>query len=184
MFEINFCKNVNDWPKEKLIRGGEEYFPPYGYIGIALKILKKYSKYDKDNIWLGKEGDKEGEWAVAYHGIGKGNVFNKVLSILNDNLKQGPYQYYSDFKDVKNKGSNKNCLKGVYFAPDIKEAELYAKNINLGWSKKKFQFIIMSRVNPKSIRQPDRTPINWILNDNEDEIRPYRLLVKINESND
>ena len=42
MFVPSFCKNLNDWPKGgRLARGGETYYPPYGWIGIALKIGNK-----------------------------------------------------------------------------------------------------------------------------------------------
>ena len=37
-FEGNFSKNENDWPSNNLIKGGKKYYPPYGCIGIALKI--------------------------------------------------------------------------------------------------------------------------------------------------
>ena len=37
----------------------------------------------------------------------------------------------------------------------------------------------MTRVNPEKIRSPGGTPVDWILNGNDDEIRPYRLLIKI-----
>jgi hypothetical protein len=57
-FESNFCKNPNEWPNNNLIRGGRKYYPPYGWIGIALKIKDKFNT--KNDIWLGKE-NKEGE---------------------------------------------------------------------------------------------------------------------------
>ena len=71
------------------------------------------------------------------------------------------------------------CNQGVYLTPEIEEAEKYSNKVTLGNFKKKFQFIIMARVNPKKIREPGTVPINWILNGNDEEIRPYRLLIKI-----
>ena len=37
----------------------------------------------------------------------------------------------------------------------------------------------MARVNANKIRRPDNFPEKWILNNNIEEIRPYRLLIKI-----
>ena len=37
----------------------------------------------------------------------------------------------------------------------------------------------MCRVNPKKIRQPEIFRACWILNPNPEEIRPYRILIKI-----
>ena len=69
-----------------------QYYPPFGWIGMALKIKQRY---DKDDIWLGKE-NKKGEWPVAYHGIGKNNnAINELLSILNESFK--------DFSEISKK---------------------------------------------------------------------------------
>ena len=180
MFVPNFCKNLNDWPKgDDLVRGGEKYCPPYGWIGIALKIGNKYGE---DNEWFGKDGKNEKEWCVAYHGIGRGNELAKVYSIIQNNLKQGPKQRYSVYPNTR-KASMKEynrCKKGVYLTPDISKAENYAGKIKLGYYSKEFQFAIQARVDPNKIRDPGAVPINWILNGGNEEIRPYRLLVKIN----
>ena len=179
-FEIEFCRKPSDWNENNLIRGGKKYYPPNEYFGLALKIKEKYNKYD--NVWFGKIGEKEGEWPVAYHGVGRGNVFMKVFSILNEGLKVGPRQLYKNRISKANLDDFNLCEKGVYLAPDIKEAEKYADKINLGSFKNKFQFVIMTRVNPKKIRDPGGIPVNWILNGNEEEIRQYRLLIKISSN--
>ena len=173
-FENKFNRDINDWEKKNLIRGGEKYIPPYGWKGYALKVLNKFD--DGDNSWLGNEG-KEGEWAVAYHGIGKGNEFQKLISIILNNLKAGQCQLYSNIEDKRDK--NHNLVgTGVYLSPDINEAEKYSDTIRLGQRKSYFQFIIMCRVKPDKIRQPKGLPLNWVLEDNYDCIRPYRILVK------
>ena len=178
MFENQFCKNGKDWPKQNLIRGGKKYFPPYDWIGIALKIKDKY--HVNDDIWLGKE-NKFGEWPVAYHGIGKGKIFEKVLNIIYDNLREGHGQLYNRQINIeKSKDEFPQCGEGVYFSPNIEEAQKYAEKTTLGWYNVKFQFVIMARVNPSKIRCPGGFPIIWILNGNDEEIRPYRLLIKIN----
>jgi len=179
MFVPNFCKNLKDWPKgDDLARGREKYHPPYGWIGIALKIGNKYGK---DNEWLGKDGKNEKEWCVAYHGIGRGNELDKVYSIIQTNLRKGPKQRFSGYRNIRKASINKYeyCQKGVYLTPDISKAEKYAGKTKLGVYKKEFQFAIQARVDPNKIRDPGYFPVNWILNGGNDEIRPYRLLVKM-----
>ena len=178
MFESKFCKNEDDWPRKNLIRGGRKYYPPYGWIGIALKIKDKYNKVN--DIWLGKE-NKEGEWCVAYHGVGKGNVFNKVLNIINTNLKEGPGQLFKELINVEqSRDKYYTCEEGVYLSPNIEEAIKYADRTCLGWYNIKFKFIIMVRVNPTKIRSPGGYPVDWIVNGNDEEVRPYRLFNIIN----
>ena len=180
MFAPNFCRNINDWPKgDDMARGGERYYPPYGWIGIALKIGNKYGE---DNEWFGKDGRNEKEWCVAYHGIGRGNELDKVYSIIQTNLRQGPKQRYSVYFNTRRATIKqyRRCHKGVYLTPDIHKAEKYAGKIKLGVYSKEFQFAIQARVDPNKIRDPGAVPINWILNGGNEEIRPYRLLVKMN----
>ena len=192
IFNINFCKNEDEWPEKNLVRGGRKYSPPYGWIGIALNVKNRYNKNkknskedskekDDDNIWLGKNNTK-GEWPVAYHGVGKGDVFKKVLNILNSNLREGPGQLFQYNLNVeKNRDKYNNCGEGVYLSPNIKEAMKYADKITLGVNDLLFKFVIMARVHPEKIRSPGGTDsqVDWILNGNDEEIRPYRLLIKI-----
>ena len=173
-FENEFNRDINDWEKINLERGGEKYFPPFGWKGLALKVLNKYDS--GDNSWLGNEG-KEGEWAIAYHGIGKGNEFKKLINILLYNLKKGPCQLYSNYENIRD-DKMEEVGKGVYLTPDINIAENYANKIQLGERKSNFQFIIMCRVKPDMIRQPKGFTNNWVINDSYDCLRPYRLLIK------
>ena len=175
MFETKFCKNINEWSEKDGKRGGRIYIHPVGWIGLALKIK---DKYDKSNEWIGKEGSK-GEWAVAYHGVGKGNQFGKILNILNNGLKPGPNQFYSYHLNANNLCRKIYCGNGVYFASEINIAENYAEKFNLGGFQKDIKFVIMARVNPYRTREPDNCPNNLVLNATTDDIRQYRLLVKI-----
>ena len=175
MFETKFCKNINEWSENDGKRGGRIYIHPVGWIGLALKIK---DKYDKSNEWIGKEGSK-GEWAVAYHGVGKGNQFGKILNILNNGLKPGPNQFYSYHLNANSLCRKIYCGNGVYFASEINIAENYAEKFNLGGFQKDIKFVIMARVNPYRTREPDNCPNNLVLNATTDDIRQYRLLVKI-----
>ena len=173
-FEIKFNRNVNSWEKSNFKRGGEKYIPPYGWKGFALRVLNKFD--NGDNSWLGTEG-KKGEWAIAYHGIGKGNEFKKLLNIVLNNFKNGPRQFYKRYINVRDK--NQSLVgKGIYLAPDIDEAEKYSDKIQLGERKCKYQFVIMCRVKPDKIRDPGIYPLNWVVDDNYDCLRPYRILIK------
>ena len=177
IFEYDYSKDINDWPKKNLLRGRKEYNPPYGWIGIGLKVKNKFGK--KNNIWIGKE-NIEGEWPVAYHGVGKGNIFNRILNIINGNLENEEGKLFKKEKNVeKNNNKYPFCGVGVYLSPNIEEAGYFADETNLGFFNVKFKFVFMTRVNPNKIRSPGSLPVQWILNGNKDEIRPYRLLIKI-----
>ena len=180
VFDAKFSKNENEWPKRNLMRGGKKYHPPYGWYGLALKIKNKnVKKYNSNNTWLGKD-NTEGEWCVAYHGVGKGNVFNKVLNIINGDLKTEEGKLFRNEKNVEvTKNKYPYCGEGVYLSPNVEDAATFSDKTNLGFFNLKFQFAFMTRVNPNKIRAIDRFPVTWILNGNSDEIRPYRLLIKI-----
>ena len=176
IFETEFCKDQNEWPKKNLMRGGKQYYPPYGWYGIGLRVSKKYGKSLK---WLGNENEY-GEWAVAYHSVGKDNVFDKIVNIICGNLKDEEGRLY---KYEYNVNTNKNkypfCGEGVCLFPNIEDAVKFSDKTSLGIFNIKFQFVFMSRVNPNKIRSPNGLPTKWILRGNSDEIRPYRLLIKI-----
>ena len=176
IFEENFCKTEKSWSSKKSKRGGKEYIPPWGWYGISLKVSEKY---EKSMTWLGKK-NMDGEWAVAYHAIGNGTIFNRILDILDGNLKNEEIKLYKNDKNIEN---NKNkyplCGEGLYCSPNIQDVEKFADKKNLGYFNIKFQFALMTRVNPSRIRNPGVYPVCWILSGNNEEIRPYRLLFKI-----
>ena len=176
IFETEFCKDQNEWPKKNLMRGGKQYYPPYGWYGIGLRVSKKYGK---SLNWLGNQNE-HGEWAVAYHSIGKDNAFDKIVNIICGNLKDEEGRLY---KYEYNVNTNKNkypfCGEGVCLFPNIEDAVKFSDKTSLGIFNIKFQFVFMSRVNPNKIRIPNGLPTKWILGGNSDEIRPYRLLIKI-----
>ena len=173
----------NGYEKSNFIRGGEKYDPPYEWHAYGLKVLNNYDNMNND--WLACNNNPN-EWAVAYHGVGGkrgkfGRVFQNVVSIVQNNLAPGKRQFYEKYDNIrqitKDQGYLK-CGRGVYLTPIIKEAEYWAEEEK--FSEKKFKLIMMCRINPKKIREPDRGNENpyWILNGNSEEIRPYRILIK------
>ena len=173
----------NGYEKSNFIRGGEKYDPPYEWHAYGLKVLNNYDNMNND--WLACNNNPN-EWAVAYHGVGGkrgkfGRVFKNVVSIVQNNLAPGKRQFYEKYDNIrqitKDQGYLK-CGRGVYLTPIIKEAEYWAEEEK--FSEKKFKLIMMCRINPKKIREPDRGNENpyWILNGNSEEIRPYRIIIK------
>ena len=173
-FDTELNRSAYDWEKINKKIGGEEYIPPMGWVGIGLKVKNKFD--NGNNLWLDNKG-KKGEWAIAYHGIGKGNEFKKLLNIVLNNLKTGPGQLYQDLPNIRDENYF-HIGEGVYLAPDIVEAERYSQEIKLGQRSDKFKFVIMCKVKPDKIRDPGRFPINWIVDDNYNCLRPYRILYK------
>ena len=57
----------------------EEYNPPYGWVGIGLKVIGKY----EDDNWLCRSS----EWAIAYHGVGRLCSLNEIKKILYKDRK-------------------------------------------------------------------------------------------------
>ena len=164
-----------EWPKEGK-RGGEEYDPPKGWIGIGLKVLDKY----ENDRWLDMY-NLEGEWVVAYHGIGQNSKFvNQVpFQIYKSGFKVGYRQAHMDCEDSFHEGQKVGA--GAYCTPLIKTAEEYA-GISV-FNGKKYKTVIMCRVKPSARRHcakhKDSIEGNyWVVDGTPNEIRPYRILYK------
>ena len=158
-------------------RGGEDYIPPEGWFGYGLKVSKKYD--NGDDTWLGYF-NIEGEFAVAYFGLSNiyGNKKNlsHFLSEINSKeaLNMGYEQIYKNDKDLRN--PTKKCGSGIYLFQNPKFAENTAGVIDIGGVR--YKLLLMCRVNPEKIRQPEGFDNCWILNCTPSEIRPYRILIK------
>ena len=167
-------------------RGGENYIPPLNnWRGFGIKVSGMYDNGNDD--WLNYE-NKKGEFAIAYMGI------NNYLGETKEMISH-IQEYSTDIKNlIKNKlyrnDSNsrnngifsflfkyKKCGDGVCLFQNPEYAENSAGIINVcGYQIK---VILMCRVNPEKIRQPENFEDCWILNPTPDEIRPYRILIKI-----
>ena len=174
--DLDYLGNRIDWPKNEK-RGGEKYISPEGWIGIGLKALDKYGE---NNTWLDMQ-NKEGEWVVAYHGVGRHSEdVNKLPGkIFKEGFKKGANQEHKDCEDYFHPGQKVG--EGVYCTPRIDIAELYSGHSE--FNGKKYKTVIMTRVNPKARRhcincETSRVNIYWVVNGTSDEIRPYRILYK------
>ena len=168
------------WGKNET-RGGEKYLPPEGWYGYGLKVGGKYD--NGDNTWLDYI-DHDGVFAVAYLGLSNiyGNKENlsHFMNEINSQeaLKIGYEQTYKNDINIKDKSKNEyeKCGNGVYLYQDPKIAENTASIIDIGGVR--YKILLMCRVNPKKIRQPQGFPDCWILNPTPSEVRPYRILIK------
>jgi len=161
-FDSNGNRNPYDYEKKGL-RGGKEYEGPIGWTGYGLSV---YGKYDNgDNTWLGINGNK-GEWCVAYYGTRISNA----KSIIINGLKKGLIQSCMHDEDLNHPGNKVGI--GVYVTPKIYIAEMYNQSVE------GYKCVFMCRVNPKSMRIPRLSPDYWVVNDDSNDIRPYRLLIK------
>ena len=145
-------------------KGGEIYFPPYGWFGIGLNIENKYNNREKD---IPK--------AIAYYGFNnmKSRQIKIMLHIIlmkNGLVPNLDLQPKCRFNDKRKK--NKKVGTGIYLSPQINEIE---QNTGIIYFKGKlYKVALMARVITEKIRQPDN--IYWVLNPNEIEF--IRIIFK------
>ena len=158
-------------------RANEPYIPPLGWIGIGLKVLGQYD--GGDDKWIGMN-NSEGEWCVAYHGLGRWNTSDEVKKITRliyeGEFKKGPKQALKNYDDKFHPG--KKIGTGVYCTPNIQTAEKYA-GISI-INGKRYKTALMVRVKKDARRGCTDSFCDdyWVVNGTKDEIRPYRILYK------
>ena len=101
---------------------------------------------------------------------------------MNEGLKPWGNQVYED-DDNCNELSNAEYSKvgiGVYLTDKIKTAEEYAGRIEIEYENdiKEYYTLMMCRVNLEKTRFSDKLKEYFVLNPNEQCIRPYRILIK------
>lgn len=148
------------------IRGGNQYYPPEGWVGYGIRVVDVYD--GGNNAWIGYS-NSGGEWSVAYHGIGLSNSSN-----MNYSNMVGMKQSYKNSNDIFHKG--KKVGEGIYVTPKPKVMEKYCYEYIC--CNKKYKIAFMTRVNPEEIRCPEESQDYWIINGHENDIRPYRILIK------
>ena len=128
--------------------------------------------------------NKEGEWWVAYHGVGRDQSNERVGEIvgliMQNGLRPGYAQAYANSRNLNelNKAEYNLVGVGVYLTDSINEAERYSGKINI--TNAQYFTIFMCRVNPKKVRIAKYNPDYFVLDPNNDCIRPYRILIKKN----
>lgn len=183
-----YIKDIDIFNLEVHIIGNEEkpktigkqyYYPPYGWTCYEFNI---YLKYDNgDNSWMKMEG-KDGEWAIAYHGVARNKnneqIFDAIDNIVKNNLRQGVNQQYCLVENinVETQKLYPKCGKGVYVTPRISTAQAYAGILNI--DGKRYYTVLQFRVNPLYLRIAKGKTDYWICEGNRDGVRPYRLLLK------
>ena len=155
-------------------RGGYPYTPPEGWIGYGLKVRGKYDNGNDE--WLACNGNTN-EWAVAYHGVGRGfgmTLENAANNIIVGGFKAGGGQYYESHDDANHPGQKVG--RGVYCSPDPKVMNSYAQSTKLNGKSYKIGF--MMRVKPNKIRYSNKKKDYWVLDGTTEQMRPYRLMIK------
>ena len=155
-------------------RGNKPYYPPIGWIGIGLKVKGKYY----NDAWIGNN-NSQGEWCVAYQGIGGGQSSDLVKTSIGFILNQGFFrmayrQAHEYCSDQYHPGEMVG--KGVYFTPYPKIAEEFAGISEINGIQ--YKTILMVRVKPDAIRSCSDGKDYWVVNGTTDEVRPYRILYK------
>ena len=157
-------------------RGGKPYYPPKGWIGYGLRVLDRFD--EGDNTWLDYKNISDKEWTVAYHGVGHSMGGNQLLNAINNiclnNLQTGIRQQFKDSDDFYHQGQKVG--EGVYVTPKPEIMENYCGKYNC--NGKNYKIAFMTRVHPEKIRCPTDQKDYWVINGTDNEIRPYRILIK------
>ena len=75
-----------------------------------------------------------------------------------------------------------NCGRGVYFTPEINEANSYTDIIK--YNQYNLRIVFMCRINPYKVRIADKEGAEyWLTNGGIDEVSPYRILFKFENNN-
>ena len=152
--------SINPNKELYLFRGTQKYNPPYGWIGIGIKVIGIY----EDDIWINDKSESS-RWGVVYYAI-TGTLTGDFTKRLNDII-------------TKNKQITNNNKKYFYINdkvnlyPDINAAE---KNTDTLYINNKFyKIILMAKVLIEKIKSSKYFDY-WILD--KENIRIYRILFK------
>ena len=166
----------NDWLDCKNKKG--EY--AVGYIGInnlfnnkdaIIEDLSKMSEEFKDTLtnklYVNDKNLRKSRFQKIVGTVGR--ILSIPISLINIGLGIGLYAGSTYIYNLREK-----CGDGVCVFQNPEFAENSAGIIDLfGY---RIKIIIMCRVNPEKIRQPENFKKCWILNPTE--VRPYRILIK------
>ncbi|CAF0947328.1 unnamed protein product [Adineta steineri] len=143
--------NIDDKGKS-FTRGGTEYRRPCGWNRFAIKVAGKF----ENEVWLGSNNSPD-EWPVSYHGT-KHDAAKSIAQTGFDLTKGKRFAFG----------------RGIYSAPDINTAKLYATIFTCNGEE--YYVVLQNRVNPKTLIKIDGSKTRhgdyWISPGPED-IRPY-----------
>ena len=143
-----------------LFRGTEKYYPPYGWIGIGLKVLDIY----KDNSWL-EDKTKSSKWAITY--------IASPLEQIKELLKKFIARFEIKENKYKKHYSLNNEDEDIVLLPNINIAEESAKIIIL--NNKSYKIALMAKFLISKINECDNK--NYLIL-NPKYFRIYRILLK------
>jgi len=158
-----------DYTKEKATgfsRGGRDFYRPYGWKKVALKVKGKY----KDDNWFGpgSRGDEkqsvDGEWPVSYHGP-------KDHNTIPDIIKNG----YDISKITRTMFGT-----GIYSSPYPETAEEYGESFK--YEGKQIKVMFMNRVHMSCTKEVNGE--RYFVTTDDNQIRPIAVLIKENCSED
>ena len=156
------------------LRGGKPYNPPIGWNGYGIRVWERYDY--GDNTWL-DYNNTPGEWSVAYHGFGSSLSGNSKFVISPDNNNLLNTIIRQEFKNNNDKyHQGKTVGEGVYMTQFPNVLEKYCSEY--ACQGKKYKIGFMCRVMPDKIRCPENNDDFWIINGTDNEVRPYRILIK------
>ena len=85
--------------------------------------------------------------------------------------------FRQQFKDENDRyHPNQKVGEGVYMTPYPNIMEQFCNTYNI--QGKKYKIGLMCRVMPDKIRCPTSTEDYWVINGTDNEVRPYRILIK------
>ena len=151
---------------KQYMRGGSEYKRPYGWMRFALRVLGMY----ENDVWLGPDGIRtsqaSGEWPVSYHGT----YMSSAEKIVKEGYKVGPGKKFGE---------------GIYTSPSLEMVEMHGYAKEFPYDGKRYKIALQNRVNPDrnghlEIISASQTGVgaDYWLSPNEDDVRPYGVLVR------
>ena len=180
MFDTRWNNSGSGWASRGEKRGGADYDPPRDYHGYGLNVSKQYD--NGDDTWLGMS-NVQGEWWVAYHGAGRylsnERIREVINSIVSNGLRAGQNQAYNGYRNCNDRSQEEypNVGVGVYLSNKINTAEGYAGNVKDD-DNNEYKIVFMCRVCPEKVRFSNSRSDYFVLDGNNECVRPYRILLK------
>ena len=170
-------KDDSKWGRNEK-RGKEIYIPPKGWMGFGVNVEDNYDNGDAS--WLCFTGIYENEYAVAYYPI---TEEDDSIFFNNENENFNEFEYLNLIAKSINSKTGFQTGKGTILYQNIKLAEKQASFIDID-ENNIFKLVLMCRVKPTQIRKPKDYSEVWVLEPNSEEIRPYRILLKVYNKNE